>query len=185
MPEKILEYSFGLQAFLQHFLNPAPHHTGNDTNHSPAANVNSSPWMRTLLWADCAGHKQCMKLICCPEDAQCPHRQHSLEELCAKCRVPLCNNCTVLFRKNSTLQQRVPRMALANDNFVGFLSDFWRNHKPRWIEMAAATPVWTSLMAFYVEGDKGHLMNQQVVYVHIIRDFIAVVRLSLIIFCLM
>ena len=63
--------------------------------------------------------------------------------------------------KSSTLRQRIPRQAIANDNFIGFVSSVWHEHQPRWIEMAAATPVWTSLMAFYVEGDKGHLMNNQ------------------------
>ena len=63
--------------------------------------------------------------------------------------------------KSSALQQRIPQQAIANDNFIGFVSSFWHEHQPRWIELAAATPVWTSLMAFYVEGDKGHLMNNQ------------------------
>ena len=79
----------------------------------------------------------------------------------ARCRVPVCFNCRCMPDKNSTLRQRIPRQAIANDNFIGFVSSFWHEHQPRWIEMAAATPVWTSLMAFYVEGDKGHLMNNQ------------------------
>ncbi|CAK0834564.1 unnamed protein product, partial [Prorocentrum cordatum] len=32
--------------------------------------------------------------------------------------------------------------------------------------MAAATPVWTSLIAFCFEGDKGHLMNNQAMHPH-------------------
>ena len=54
----------------------------------------------------------------------------------------------------------LPRMALSNDNHIGYVSDVWVRFAPRWIEMAAATPVWTSLMAFYVEEDKGHLMGE-------------------------
>ena len=79
----------------------------------------------------------------------------------ARCRGPVCCNCRCMLDKSSTLRQRIPRQAIANDNFIGFVSSFWHEHQPRWIEMAAATPVWTSLMAFYVEGDKGHLMNNQ------------------------
>jgi hypothetical protein len=51
-------------------------------------------------------------------------------------------------------------MALSNDNFIGYVSSLWVELKPKWIEMAAATPVWTSLMAFYIEEDKGHLMAE-------------------------
>ena len=68
--------------------------------------------------------------------------------------------------KSSTLRERIPQQAIANDNFIGFVSSFWHEYQPRWIELAAATPVWTSLMAFYVEGDKGHLMNNQARRVH-------------------
>ena len=32
----------------------------------------------------------------------------------------------------------------------------------RWIEMAAASPAWTSIICFYIEGHRGHLMNEEV-----------------------
>eukprot|EP00959_Pyramimonas_sp_CCMP1952_P197081 4121264-Pyramimonas_sp.AAC.1 len=52
------------------------------------------------------------------------------------------------------------------DNFVGFVSDLWASRQPRWMEMAAATPARTSLMAFYVEEDKGHVMENEAFGLH-------------------
>ena len=50
-------------------------------------------------------------------------------------------------------EKKPPLMALTNDNFIGYVSRLWAACSPKWIEMAAATPIWTSLMAFYIEGD--------------------------------
>ena len=35
-------------------------------------------------------------------------------------------------------------------------------YKVRWIEAAAACPIFTAMICYYVEGDKGHLLNEQV-----------------------
>ena len=57
-------------------------------------------------------------------------------------------------------EKKPPLMALTNDNFIGYVSRLWAACSPKWIEMAAATPIWTSIMAFYIEGDQGHLMGE-------------------------
>ena len=49
--------------------------------------------------------------------------------------------------------------SLANDNFFGFALDIVYKYKVRYIECAAASPVFTSLITYYVEGDKGHMLN--------------------------
>ena len=49
--------------------------------------------------------------------------------------------------------------ALANDNFWGHAPDILYKYKVRWIEAAAACPIFTALITYYVEGDKGHLLN--------------------------
>ena len=49
--------------------------------------------------------------------------------------------------------------ALANDNFFGFVLDIMYKYKVRYIECAAASPLFTALMMYYVEGDKGHMLN--------------------------
>ena len=45
-------------------------------------------------------------------------------------------------------------MALCNDNFLSYTTEV------RWIEAAIVSPVWTSVLVYYVEGDLGHLMNR-------------------------
>ena len=52
-------------------------------------------------------------------------------------------------------------MVLANDNMWGYPSDIIVRYKVRWIEMAIVLPVWTTMMVYYVEGDYGHLMEEQ------------------------
>ena len=49
--------------------------------------------------------------------------------------------------------------ALTNDNFWGFTTEIIYKYRVRWIEAAAACPVFTCLITYYVEGDRGHLMN--------------------------
>ena len=53
-------------------------------------------------------------------------------------------------------------MALCNDNMWGYSSALLAKYKVRWIEMAAVLPCWTSMIVYYVEGDYGHLMTEQV-----------------------
>jgi hypothetical protein len=52
-------------------------------------------------------------------------------------------------------------MAIANDNFHGYTSDLLTRWKVRWIEAAVAMPFWTVMLVYYVEGDKGHLMEEE------------------------
>ena len=42
----------------------------------------------------------------------------------------------------------------------GYISAAIIRYKVRWIEMAAVLPYWTCMLVYYVEADKGHLMNE-------------------------
>ena len=53
-------------------------------------------------------------------------------------------------------------MAVCNDNLWGCSTGIITRHKVRWIEMAAVLPYWTCVMVYYVEGDYGHLMDEEV-----------------------
>ena len=55
---------------------------------------------------------------------------------------------------------RIPE-ALANDNFIGYVSSIIYKYKVRWIECVAASPVFTSLINYYVEGGRGHLLGER------------------------
>ena len=52
-------------------------------------------------------------------------------------------------------------MALANDNFLGYTTDILTKYKVRWLEAAIVSPCWTSIIIYYVEGDHGHLFNEE------------------------
>jgi len=94
-------------------------------------------------------------IICCPEDVRCFAAPHNREELCAQCEFPLCRKCKILSSGANQEQNSVPA-ALANDNFFGFPTELIYKWKVRWIEAAAASPVFTCLITYYVEGDRGH-----------------------------
>ena len=51
-------------------------------------------------------------------------------------------------------------MALSNNNFIGYTFDTIVRYKVRWIEAVAACPAWTSMVCFYIDGDRGHLMEE-------------------------
>ena len=51
-------------------------------------------------------------------------------------------------------------MALANHNYIGYCSQTSVRYKVRFIEVAIVCPVWTSLICFYMEEDRGHLMKE-------------------------
>ena len=56
---------------------------------------------------------------------------------------------------------KIPR-ALANDNFYGFATDTIVKYGARWIELAAASPILNCIVCYYVEGDRGHLLDENV-----------------------
>ena len=51
--------------------------------------------------------------------------------------------------------------ALANDKFWGYVTSLLYKYRVRWIEAAAACPVFTALITHYVERNRGHLLNAE------------------------
>ena len=129
-----------------------------------------------------SGDKQdTMMMLCNPEDVRhCEHcEQHGT--CCRHCEVPLCKSCKdylIIARdctynikdkqdeqKTGWILQPLPYcipMALANDNMWGYAPSIITQHRVRFIEMAAVLPVWTSMIVYYVEGDFGHLLNEEI-----------------------
>ena len=61
-------------------------------------------------------------------------------------------------------QEKIPE-ALANDNYVGYIHEYFLAQKVTWIEAVIACPVFTCLVTYYVEGPKHerhHLMEDVV-----------------------
>ena len=52
-------------------------------------------------------------------------------------------------------------MAIANHNFIGYCSETIVRHRVRWIEAATVCPAWTTMICFYMEEDRGHLMREE------------------------
>ena len=115
--------------------------------------LQASEWSRTLPEAICEG----MQLLCCPEDFRCKHCTQGSLQLCEACEVPLCRKCLENMCKQNACA--VPE-ALANDNWCGYPTELLYTHKVRWIEAAAASPVWTSVINYYVEADRGNLIEE-------------------------
>lgn len=99
-------------------------------------------------------------MLCCPEDVErSPSCRHSEDEVCAECSVPLCASCeqAIVFH-----QRRSAPMVLGNDNFWGYTTDIIYRYQVRWIETAVVSPIWTTMLVYYVEGDYGHLYDEEV-----------------------
>ena len=129
---------------------------GNPFQRAPELASDCWEWRRILLFA--GSDAGSMEMLCCPEDVEHCGGKHDQHHICKKCRVPVCQTCyKVLFYKEKVA---IP-MALCNDNFWGYTTSIITKFKVRWIEAAIVSPCWTSMVCFYVEGDFGHLMTEQ------------------------
>ena len=98
------------------------------------------------------------RILCCPEDIRpCFRCKSSKDSICGDCEVPLCVSCEVAFR----FSPHVIPLGLCNDNLFGYTTHLISKYKVRWLEAAIVSPVWTSIMVIYVEGDGGHLYDEQ------------------------
>ena len=52
-------------------------------------------------------------------------------------------------------------MALANDNSYRFVLDLIVKWSVRWMNAAVACPCFTTFIVYYIEGDHGHLMQEE------------------------
>lgn len=113
-------------------------------------------WLRTLVTSEPGPRK--MEILCCPEDvSHCG--EHASHEVCSKCLIPICNECWGTMKQE--IDYGVP-MALCNDNFWGYMSAIVARHGVRFVEMCVALPVWTTTNVFYVENDRGHLLQEKI-----------------------
>ena len=148
--------NFGMDMFKQRYAGDRGGDKVNPFQNATHFDKDNYEWQRELVLPD---GKTSMRILCCPEDAtlgsRCKHPSHVL---CQNCRVPICQDCWWKSRSEK-YEHRIP-MALANDNFVGYTSDIIARCKVRWLEAAIVQPCWTNILIYYVEGDHGHLMNE-------------------------
>ena len=142
---------------------------GSLTKRSLDANWNAEEFEHRYQWQEMAHGQEWerklpgnifagQRVLCCPEDIRCDTCQGRDGQLCEDCQIPLCRKCWDGMRHYQ--DPRVPE-ALTNDNWYGYPWNFLYEEKVRWIEAAAASPVWTSIVIFYIEGDRGHLMEEE------------------------
>ena len=121
----------------------------------PELDENCWLWRRLLQGTGYHGQV----ILCCPEDVEC-ERRHDSHILCPECLCPLCDRCFVTSLHADDALVCIPE-ALANDNFWGYVTSIIYKYRVRWIEATAACPVFTALITYYVEGDRGHLLNAE------------------------
>ena len=73
--------------------------------------------------------------------------------------VPLCHSCIRVMRGGA--KGGIP-LSLCNDNFWTHTCELLYKYDVTWLEMAVASPCWTLMLVYYVEGDRGHLINEKV-----------------------
>ena len=114
-------------------------------------------WQRMLK--DLPGEKWA---LCNPEDVDRCVRcagSNNPKALCRECMVPLCHCCIQVMRGGA--KGGIP-LSLCNDNFWTHTCELLYKYDVTWLEMAVASPCWTLMLVYYVEGDRGHLINEKV-----------------------
>ena len=144
-----------LQEFIQRYARGS-REQGNVFQNAPEFTETDWEWKRVFLWS--RQGKPPLLLLCCPEDVAHCGRDHARHALCRRCEVPLCFHCFLGLQPKTA--HAIP-MALGNDNFWGYTSDIIAKYQVRWIEAAIVSPCWTAMLVYYVEGDWGHLMQEE------------------------
>ena len=108
-------------------------------------------------------------LFGCTEDMQCDHADVHMQELeqqpymrrlCEHCRLPVCTDCWDRLYSYEKGRRGIP-MSLANDHYCGYVDQYLVEHRVTWLECAAASVVWTTMLVYYLEDPHGHLMGEK------------------------
>jgi len=152
--------------------------TGKELLHMPLSRCvadrerHVSQWMVRFHMGSHAGN-----LFGCTEDILCDrdrtaHAQdydaapHYCRSLCKHCRMPVCEDCWAkLWEHNGTLPWKaggtIP-MSLANDHYYGHVHRVITKYDVTWLEMAACSTIWTTMLVYYLEMPYGHLLNAKI-----------------------
>ena len=119
----------------------------------------SNEWRRTLFSEANATQNEC---VCNPEDVVPSHmcKHNVVSGVCVNCSIPICNEC---WRHTRKLED-IPK-ALANDSFIGYVHKYFLQHSVTWIEATIASPIFSGMITYYIEGeraDRHHLMEEDV-----------------------
>ena len=111
-----------------------------------------------------------LQMFGCTEDIRCTdpiRRPRHVEEvehrpfvrrLCDSCEVPICSQCEKGLRSYKGIST-IP-MSLANDHYYGYVHKYIVENDVTWLECAAASICWSTMLVFYIEEPHGHLMKE-------------------------
>ena len=142
MPEAVFRENWCYKTYVDRYATCGPMANADCTR--------SWSWRRRIVGRRYDGRE----VVCCPEDEECDAK-HSDTEWCLACRIPLCVKCRAHGSKRA-----IPA-ALSNDNLLGYPPAFLYSLKVRYIEAAAASPLFTACVSFYIENDYGHLLEEE------------------------
>ncbi|MGB1651984.1 MAG: DUF6570 domain-containing protein, partial [Acidimicrobiales bacterium] len=116
-------------------------------------------------------------LFGCTEDIQCRKprsaREHKAvsvsmkdnqcRRMCAECNIPICRDCQVGLNNYEAghATGSIP-LALANDNYYGYINKLLITEEITWLECACSSLVWSTILVYYLEEPYGHLMLENV-----------------------
>ena len=90
----------------------------------------------------CETSEQCHQKEMCQAPFFC-------RRLCPHCRVPICSDCSKglqSFRYDGNIP-----MAIANDNYYGYVNRLLVQHHVTWLEVAASTQCWSTILVYHLE----------------------------------
>ena len=146
-----------------------------------AAQPESKPWSSTSEkekhrhiseWAFKIRMKEHSTILFgCTEDVSCSAPgmdiQHARElekepfvrTLCSHCSVPVCHDC---WRKlEMYIDAGTIPMSLSNDHYYGYVHSFLVDQQVTWLECAASSVCWSTMLVYYLEDPYGHLMKEE------------------------
>ena len=144
--------SFELRCFLKRFASDA-HPEGNPFTNAQEFAKGCYEWKRRFPAAGHMADGEVCEVLCCPEDVRSTSRcQHAADTLCPHCEIAICNSCYKVC--HDVTATAIP-MSFGNDNFWGYTTEILYKYEVRWVEAAIVMPCWTTIIVYYVEGDRG------------------------------
>jgi hypothetical protein len=156
MNKEMTECKLGRQTYMEA-------HAAVDSLSTPAAKEDLKHWTAMIPFPD---GDVC--IMCCPEDRECEESHDEDEEgcvsLCDKCFVPVCRDCEqeVVDECN---KRSVPKFAVSNDLYFGYVPEFIYKEKVTYMEMLCASlfnPTMLSMQVDIYGFDSQAKLNQRV-----------------------
>ena len=99
--------------------------------------------------------------ITCGSDS-CHIAKRECRLICNACKVPVCRECQIgLYAYNPERKLSTVPMSLANDHMYGYVGKLLAEKHVTWLECAAASLVWSTILVYYLEAPYGHLMQEK------------------------